>query len=407
MKQVNGGEHIQNGNTRWINGLFRLMWLMVFSLFIAIPYEIEGVQRLSYWASSILNLVCFVFIVVNKQKEERDGGSKDPHFLLLAMVIFATCVALTFGGTFSFSQDNIMGYVNFASILIAMYSARYINISRKELKFIGIVNIFIAILFVYLSRMDFAYGRNEKWVESLTLGFSNPNAVGMIIFVNTVFLLITRELFKKGTMKTLITVLIAYDIYMIYLTRSRTALATAILVLMVYFLKTGKFKKNRIFVVLCVLFPLFFVFGYTYLYENNYFMDLEILGKTIYSGREVYYSDILSQVKNKQLGLVFGFFTEFQNTHNSALSLIRFFGLSGMITYYIYVLSNISGLTKRVFDNKISYICYMAILILYVQSCSESTIILGGGTWIIFMLSLYAIAGNYKEEEELSEDSKA
>lgn len=44
--------------------------------------------------------------------------------------------------------------------------------------------------------------------------------------------------------------------------------------------------------------PIVFLFLYSYLYENNYFSDLVIMGKEFYSGREGYFIEVLNDLKN-------------------------------------------------------------------------------------------------------------
>jgi len=399
LQEKSNNVKVIDKDIKWINILFKIMWLVTLALFVAISFEIETGQKLCYWAFSILNLICFALTVAKKQNQEKVKGVKDTNFVLLCAVIVSTCISLGFVGTFRTNADNLMGYLGFIGIPFVMYYSDYIKIEKKDLKFIGVVNIFISILFIAVSTMGFAYGRDEKWTLSLTLGFSNPNLASMMIFINTMFLLITRKIFRSRMTRSLVTFLIVYSIYLIYLTQCRASLA-AVLVLLVIVFFSSKYKIRPVMTVVSVVFPLLFMFILTYLYKNDYFKDIEILGKTLYSGRETYYSEVLSEITRYEFGPIFGLFREFQNTHNSALSLMRFFGIPSMIFYYIYVIKNILGLTKKRFDNKASYACYIAILALYVQSCAESAIILGGGVWIIAILSLFAIAGNYREENE-------
>lgn len=403
--QLNFNIQNENFNIKWINIFFKVMWVMTLVLFTAIPFKIEWLQRICYWTYTLLNIICFAMAFMEKLKDEKQKRKRDTNFLLLVLVVFITWVSLQFTGTFEATGDNLIDYLSFIGILFAIYYSCYVKTEFKDLKFIGMVNICIAVLFAVLSRMSFAYGRNDMWTKSLTLGFSNPNMVAMLIFANTVFLLLVKELFNKHILKLFIVALIIYNIYMLYLTQARSSFAAVIIVLAIYFLKHNNFKIHPVITVLCVIFPFLFVFGYTYLYEHNYFKDLEILGKTIYSGREKYYLEILSELKRYDFGLIFGHFTEFQNTHNSALSLIRFFGVSGMVAYYIFILTNIFGLVKKKFSNKVAYTCFIAILALYIQSCAESAIILGGGAWLVFTLSLYAVAGMEKKEK-VSGDEK-
>ena len=392
-------EEKHGANINRINICFKIMWLIIFVLFIAIPFKIERLQSICYLTTIFLIIVCFGTGVLEKSRKKTLTGEKDSSLLLLVLVVVSTIVSFRFVGTFRMNLDNFTGYLNFIGMLFVVYYAELVEVNDKNMKFIGVMNVIIAILFAVLSFTSFAHGNDGKWNDSLTLGFSNPNFTAMLIFLNTIFLAIAQQFFEKGFSRFFITVLIIYNIYMIYQTRARSSFAVVLIVLFIYLLKSKKFKKHPIVSLLCVVSPIIFVFGYTYLYENGYFLDFEIFGKTIYSGREEYYLKILDELRYYDLGLVLGHFTEFQNTHNSALSLMRFFGITGMIMYYIFILRSLLGITGKDFENKMSYIAYIAILAVYIQSCAESAIILGGGAWVVYTLSLFAIAGMNREEK--------
>ena len=400
LKIENEVERIQSGNITRINAFFKMMWAMILALVIAIPFEIMWLQHMCYWTYIICNIVCFVMSIFEMNSNDKTKRVRDINIILLTLLIIITYVSMNFTGTFSMNKENLIGYFNFLSIPIAMSYSNLVKTDRSTLKFVGVINIIISLLFVFFSRMDFAYVLDGFEAEALTLGYSNPNFTSMMIFINTVFLLVVKELFNKHILKILIIALMVCNIYLIYLTQARSSLAAIAIVLVVYYLRNRNYKVSPNVTIMCIIFPIIFVFGYTYLYENHYFRDLEILGKSIYSGREVYYTQILDEIKRTDFGLLFGHFTEFQNTHNSAMSLIRFFGIAGMVAYYVFVLNNLLNLSAEEFDNKISYICYIAILAVYIQSCAESVIITGGGLWVVFMLSLYAISGNNRKEIE-------
>ncbi len=393
-------ESFRSINITRINVFFRLMWIMMLALFVAIPFEIIWLQRMCYWTYNLCNIVCFVMAIIEQKKDEKEKGKYDFNILLLSLLVIVTYISLNFTGTFVINETNIIGYLSFMSIPIAMCYSSFIKTDRAMLKFIGVINIFISMLFIVLSRMDFAYDFKEMTGEALTLGYINPNMTAMMIFSNTIFLLVVKELFNKHILKILIITLIVSNLYLVYLTQARSSFVAVIIVIGMYYLKNRTYKVSSVVTILSIIAPLIFIFGYTYLYENHYFRDVELLGKTIYSGREVYYTQIIEEIKKKDFGLLFGFFTEFQNTHNSALSLLRFFGIAGMIAYYVFILNNVLKMSAKGFDNKMSYVCFVSILAIYIQSCAESAIILGGGIWIVIMLSLYAIAGNKRNSDE-------
>ena len=398
LKIKSEDENIQNSNTTHINVFFKLVWVMILALFVATPFKIEWLMRICHWTYILCNVVCFAITFLEQKKNTQEKEKYDLNFLLMIVLVVVTYTSLKFNGTFVLNETNIIGYMNFMSIPIAMCYASFIKIDRTVLKFVGVINIFISMLFIVLSRMDFAYVLEEMTGDALTLGYSNPNLTAMMIFSNTIFLLVVKELYNKHILKLLIILLIASNFYLAYLTQARSSFVAVIIVIFMYYLKNKPYRVNPVVTILCIVSPLIFIFGYTYLYEHHYFRDFEFLGKSIYSGREVYYSKIMDEIKRKDFGLIFGCFTEFQNTHNSALSLLRFFGVSGMIAYYVFIFNNVLRMPEKGFDNKISYTCFVSILAIYIQSCAESAVVVGGGFWIVIILSLYAIAGSNRKE---------
>ena len=132
---------------------------------------------------------------------------------------------------------------------------------------------------------------------------------------------------------------------------------------------------------------------YSYLYENNYFSDLVIMGKEFYSGREGYFIEVLNDLKNY---LFFGNFGNYHltNTHNGPLSVLASLGISGIVLLYSYLYNSMKILLN--FQSKTSK---MAILILLAQSSSEAAILVGGANFTVPIATLFLIAKTNIGEE--------
>ena len=69
LQEKSNNVKVIDKDIKWINILFKIMWLTTLALFVAIPFQIETGQQLGYWGFSILNLVSFALTVAKKQNQ--------------------------------------------------------------------------------------------------------------------------------------------------------------------------------------------------------------------------------------------------------------------------------------------------------------------------------------------------
>lgn len=166
--------------------------------------------------------------------------------------------------------------------------------------------------------------------------------------------------------------------------------------LVIYFFWPFNINIRKSWIVIGLMIPIVFLFLYSYLYENNYFSDLVIMGKEFYSGREGYFIEVLNDLKNY---LFFGNFGNYHltNTHNGPLSVLASLGISGIVLLYTYLYNSMKILLN--FQSKTSKMAIMSILILLAQSSSEAAILVGGANFTVPIATLFLIAkANIGEE---------
>lgn len=372
----------------------KIMWVFAVVLLVAIPYQVTSLMSICYWVMTIGNCISFIcaYFSINPTGYR---VTKDAALLVLLIVVSGSSLLLS--GRFTFTVSNILGYIQFIGVIMAIYYSKILGQSGNYIKFIGIINVLIALLFVFFSYQGFAYRRGSIITASLSLGYQNPNITAIYLFMNASILLVTIGAFKHIAMKLLMIALIFLDITMMYRTDSRAVFFVYLFIVAVYVFKKRKFKIPKIFILLCVLFPFAFLFIYTYMYDNGILTDVMILGKSVYSGREVYFSDMLAEIGGSISGILFGEFRGFNNTHNSALGLISYFGILATIIYYLNWLYSLFHIAKHGFSNKIAYIAFISILALHIHSCAEAALIIGGGIWFVFTASIFSIARNNHE----------
>ena len=308
--------------------LYKLLWIFTLVLYIVMPFDNEGIQRICYYSFYVLNFALFLVAAANTLKL-RDSKHHIVNLVLIVAIMVSIGISMTMTSvkmTFSVHGSAILGFL---CTIVSVYYISYIPLDRKTLNFIFAINICIALVFVILSRSSFAY--NGRIEDSLYLGYSNPNATAIYLFLCIIYLLILWSYLNKTKHKVILLCLIAYIVYLVYCTDSRTSMVVTIVVL-IYGIGLINIRINKVWIIAALAFPIAFLLVYSWLFENRLFLDLEIMGKEFYSGREAYFIEELRALKNS---LLFGDIGEHHltNMHNGFLSLIASTGLIGTILY--------------------------------------------------------------------------
>ena len=374
---------------------FKILWLLEAILYIAIPFSVTSIQRLCYYSFYIINIVLFLYTIVNIQRNKirlKKNNFKSLIIIILILVsLLISCILNPGKFTFDVHFSAIMNYL---SLIFSIFYVFFIDLDDTTIKEILGINVFIGILFCLLSFSSYAY-THEKLTTLLNLGYSNPNSTAIYIFLTISIMLSFFEYIKSKKIKLLLLILIVYLIYLIFLTESRTCMLVSI-ALVIYFFWPFNINIRKSWIIIGLMIPIVFLFLYSYLYENNYFSDLVIMGKEFYSGREGYFIEVLNDLKNY---LFFGNFGNYHltNTHNGPLSVLSSLGISGIVLLYGYLYNSMKILLNS--HSKTSKMAIMAILILLAQSSSEAAILVGGANFTVPIATLFLIAkANIGEE---------
>lgn len=362
---------------------FKAMWILALLLYILIPLQ-SGAVSLVYKGIVLITFGCF-FVLFVKRIDELGSfvGSKEMTcFVLLVVTVLGS---ILFGsGTITF-DTQIMGILGFIEMPIAIMLMDCVDYNEENARFILYINILIAIVFSLLSMTKYAY---SGILDSLYLGYSNPNATAIYLLLNQAVLIMFLPMLGKVTLKILVIGLCVYEEYLIYLTDSRTCLIVSIAIV-IYYLFGKKIKIPKWIIIAAMLFPLIFILIYTNMYASGKYVDLQILGKELYSGREVYFlsqMDILSW-KNI-LGEVRQHY--FTNMHNGPLAIIASCGVLGYILWFLFYFLTIRRY-HSVARSQLQFIALAAILGVFIHSCSEAALIVGGAHYSIIVATFFWI----------------
>lgn len=366
---------------------FKAMWILALLLYILIPLQ-SGAVSLVYKGIVLITFGCF-FVLFVKRIDELGSfvGSKEMTcFVLLVVTVLGS---ILFGsGTITF-DTQIMGILGFIEMPIAIMLMDCVDYNEENARFILYINILIAIVFSLLSMTKYAY---SGILDSLYLGYSNPNATAIYLLLNQAVLIMFLPMLGKVTLKILVIGLCVYEEYLIYLTDSRTCLIVSIAIV-IYYLFGKKIKIPKWIIIAAMLFPLIFILIYTNMYASGKYVDLQILGKELYSGREVYFlsqMDILSW-KNI-LGEVRQHY--FTNMHNGPLAIIASCGFLGYILWFLFYFLTIQRYHNAA-RSQLQFIALATILGVFIHSCSEAALIVGGAHYSIIVATFFwVLKGN-------------
>ena len=362
---------------------FKTMWIFALMLYIMIPLQ-NGMVNIVYKGIVLITFGCFLLLsIMPVKRSEILAGSKELLCIVLLVVTILASLLLSEGNiNFDTHIMGILGFIEMPLAIILMDCVRY---NEKNVKFVLYINILIAIVFSILSMTEYAY---SGVLDSLYLGYSNPNATAIYLMLNQAILIMFLPMIRKWIIKCCVIGLCAYEEYLIFLTDSRTCILVSVVIIAYYFL--GKrIKIPKWIIAVAIVFPLVFLLVYSYMYANGEYMNLQILGKDLYSGREVYFLDQFSQLAGNY---AFGDIQQyhFTNMHNGPLTIIASCGILGYIWWFLFYFFTI----RRYYSgakSPLQFISLVAIFGVFIHSSSEAVLIVGGAHYSIIVATFYWI----------------
>ena len=351
-----------------------------FLFFLLIPLKKTGITHYVIWLGVIATTANIILTIYNNGVERK--------YIVLFFVLLIDIVISLFTTDEPFESGLLYAVVCYFSLFwtIALNDAFLQN--KKTIDTIYRFGIFSGLLFSIYSRMPFAYYRDNNTISpTLTLYFGNSNLAGIYIFAVICIIMIYLKNTKK---KAFDVILVAYLLYLLWMTGARTCMVAAIFVVVSAILPV-KIKIPKLIVVACFAFPIVFVPIYLLLFRNG-FAGLMIMGKDLFSGRQGTFTDYLSLLHTDFQWIV-GNLGEagFANAHNAPLAHLCSTGLLGATLFYGMILKKTLACCEN--DNPVARTALICILGLFIQSSGEASIFLGGFPGIEFVYVLFYLAG--------------
>lgn len=362
---------------------FRAMWVLALFLYILIPLK-SGLLSLIYMGIVALSFGCFILLsAVSTTSRNGIWNNKSMiYFVLLILTIVISFILGTDAVSFDVQIMGILGFIEMPLAIVLIDRVRY---DKDNTRFLLAVNIMMAVVFTGLSFSKYAYSGK---LDCLYLGYSNPNETAMFLLLNQAILIIFLPEIRKLYLKLFVVGLCMYEEYLIILTESRTCVLVSILIIIYFFFGT-KMKLPKWMIPFVMIIPAVFLLIYPAMYSRGLYADMKILGKEIYSGREVYFISQLERLSNYWIvGDVRN--RHFTNMHNSVLAIMASCGVVGYVFWFLFYYNRIQKCYRSV-RTSIQYIAWIVISGLYLHSCSEAALFVGGAHYSIIVATFFWI----------------
>ncbi len=313
-------------------------------------------------------------------------------FLVLVIVAFVMSLNSMTIKSVGDIIDNLLSIISFVIFYIAL-STEQPNQKVFTLEDVfRAKNILCAILIVFaFGPFGFKYEViNEYGGTIFTLGLGNPNGVALYVMFAIILSMIQFYNTTKKATKVINIVIIAMMFYILYLLSSRTVLLCSLIVAMAFLLRLPKvFKWISYFAVITPIFTM--VLQLQLANMDN--IALQILGKSINTGRPDLYIEVLSELMTSPIKLLFGDLCtyHFYNSHNGVLTILATLGLGGVLLYIIFWNQQLSKL-RNISMDKSQKLAFIALMVVLIHASSESMSVVGTIPFCIFVVVIMKIA---------------
>lgn len=353
------------------------------AMLLSLSLGLVLLERICSYAILILSIGVYVYSYIKSPFMSK----QDIVLIIIILYLFMLAIAD------SWRYDDIKVVLVFLSMLTVWRGARTVICDKKIEKMLLYAFSAQGLILIVLYFTPLAYKSYQEYVlvsSELTLGFSNPNQTGIIIFSTlTILLIMIRRCMVSKIQKVLLWIQIFCLSVLLILTDARTSILGYLLFL-AFYLKKKKVKINSLVSDTIICFPIIFVYLYDALSKTN-LQKVTFLGKKLFSGRQRIYEEVLSMFSNKLFGNLSYF--GFQNSHNALLTILVNTGIVGLFLYLAFTIMSFNSF-KRGCSTSGGFVSMVAILALFIMGCTETAVLTGGTIYYVYMFAMLILSNN-------------
>lgn len=364
----------------------------------------EGIARIFGYITIIFFLVG---VALPFLKSDRALLSKT-IMTMICVIVMSFCVSIVpMAEKFSANLvDNILSLLSFVAFYIALSN------TNKEKNGIVLEDVFLINYVLCAMIAVFAFGPfgfkyqvvDQYEGKVFTLGLGNPNGVSLIVMFAIVFLLVQFIRTEKIYVKIINIVVFLLMFYVLFLLSSRTVFFCALVIAVAFLFKMQKAFKWLSYIV--VLIPVLMIILQLALLDVDN-LTLEVLGKSILTGRPEMYAELLEEINASPITVLFGNLCKypFHNHHNGILTLLASLGIGGVIMYIVFWSQQLAVLRNGC-TTKIQKMAFVAIIAIIIHASSEAMGVVGTIPYSVFIVVIMEIAkgGMVGKDDRITED---
>lgn len=295
------------------------------------------------------------------------------------------------------SVNGSLGVViTFYNVCLSLLIFNNISFTEKQVKIIRLFTIILLILLLASFSYEYQYGTLRAIDKGTTINTNTLGLLYLILFYN-IFCFIYDSSLNKTKKNILLVFITAILSIFIWFSNCRSAITAEILFFVFLFVKKFNFKKMiLLFILVGLIFPIIYVQLYHAISE-----DIEILGKSLFSGREKVWVVVWNIIKQSP---IFGNGTtsliEWGNghitdsSHNTYLGFWKTLGIFPVISFIYFLLKgkNLSNIYTKNLIYKKAFVACMFI-------CIVETLFNDANYNFLFLLLLFNIENRAYYEE--------
>ena len=367
---------------------------------LSIPYKIYSLTSLSNQVLLISWLLIWFYTVITQL-------FKKVSYTLICVLSIVLMSLLSFGMAAVFNTGlfaQIGKLLGFFMLPMMIYCIRSVGITDKTRKAVLICNFIASLLYIYLYHSPLRYSFTTKYgvvnIDSVTLGFPNPNQAATMLFACTVLLLASLFFFKSKLIKVLLLADIVYLSYIMFGTDSRTSvlLLAAFVVLALISIRR---QLPKFITEFSLLSPVIYVVLAVAVGAALDF--IQISGHNIFTGREEYYARYFDNLD--PISFLFGDFAEFQfeNLHNGYISIAATVGIVALTVYYVFLRKTLLD-ARRTLTRRFEKVAYCGLLCIVVYTCTEAGLLIGGAMYAFLISMTFFMMPTVNDEDAVCEE---
>lgn len=380
--------------------VFTLSCICSWVQLIALPYKNAFLMSLSNRALLFLWLIGAGYALFRRLLRPIPAKS-----ISLLLVIIFSLVAWIFAAINRSSAiiDNILRILGFFMLPAMIGYSGLFKIDSRAKTVVFIYALATALLFIWLYHTDYCHifysDYGIRYLEEVTLGYSNPNQTAIYLFSNVLVLIPGIFYFKRRILKAVFLVASLYTGWILSKTDSRTAILLLALFLLLC-LYARKHKITKLWVIAACFAPLFYLLLLPILESSN--TSIQIMEADLFNGRDTIFDRYWSNIN--ALTFLFGDLNRFRmdNLHNGYIAVAASAGFFTTAFYLRHLWSHLEWNLPKLSSPMYERAAFIGFLCVLMYACSEAAFFVGGSHYAFIGFSVFILFAKPFAEETTS-----